>query len=325
MEHSLLIKEKLEQAHRIAIFGHQAIDGDALGAMYWLGKQLEKLWKQIFYFTPDVPSPLFDFLDLSRLQYDFDYTDYDELVLVDMNHPIRMKKFYEGHESYFDEKEKIIIDHHLPEKNRPLDNAFIYRDDTAISACELIFELTNSWWNLIDEEIATLLYMGIVTDSGNFRHDEKHQTLRLMENAVWLIKKGADKQSIIQHIFRSKSFEDLQFMQKILGRVKKAGDIVYSRYSNEELLEAWLHPDSADYALYLMVDIKEWQLIILGKEQETATIKISLRGKWKYSCRDIASHFGWGGHFNASGCTIPFSGNLEQDMYDFVEKVKGLL
>jgi phosphoesterase RecJ-like protein len=65
----------------------------------------------------------------------------------------------------------------------------VYRDETAISTCELIFELTSSWWDVIDEEIATFLYMGIVTDSGNFRHDEKHQTLRLMEDAVGLIKK----------------------------------------------------------------------------------------------------------------------------------------
>jgi len=37
------IKHKLEQAHTIAIFGHRSIDGDALGAMYGLGLQLEAL------------------------------------------------------------------------------------------------------------------------------------------------------------------------------------------------------------------------------------------------------------------------------------------
>jgi nanoRNase/pAp phosphatase (c-di-AMP/oligoRNAs hydrolase) len=30
------IKEQLEQAQTIAIFGHQSIDGDALGAMFGL-------------------------------------------------------------------------------------------------------------------------------------------------------------------------------------------------------------------------------------------------------------------------------------------------
>jgi nanoRNase/pAp phosphatase (c-di-AMP/oligoRNAs hydrolase) len=57
-------------------------------------------------------------LDLSALQYVFDYADYDLLILVDMNHPIRMKKFYEGDKAYFDSHPLIVIDHHLPESNR---------------------------------------------------------------------------------------------------------------------------------------------------------------------------------------------------------------
>ena len=109
------IKEKLEQAHTIALFGHQSIDGDALGAMFGLGLQLEKLGKKVSYFVPDEPSDLFSFLNLSALQYAFDYAAYDLVVLVDMNHPTRMKRFYEGHEAYFENCPLIIIDHHLPE------------------------------------------------------------------------------------------------------------------------------------------------------------------------------------------------------------------
>jgi hypothetical protein len=41
-------------------------------------------------------------------------------------------------------------------------------------------------------------------------------------------------------------------MQIILGRMQKVDDIIYSRYSQEELEKFRLHPDSADYALYLI-------------------------------------------------------------------------
>ena len=58
------LKNKLEQAQNIAIFGHQSIDGDAIGSMFWLWLQLEKLWKNISYFTPDEPSETFSFLEL---------------------------------------------------------------------------------------------------------------------------------------------------------------------------------------------------------------------------------------------------------------------
>jgi nanoRNase/pAp phosphatase (c-di-AMP/oligoRNAs hydrolase) len=67
------IKTRLETAQTIAIFGHSHIDGDAIGAMFGLGLQLEKLGKTVSYFTPNVPGRIFDFLPLERLQTTFDY------------------------------------------------------------------------------------------------------------------------------------------------------------------------------------------------------------------------------------------------------------
>ena len=59
------IKLKLENAQKIALFGHEHIDGDALGAILGLGKLLEKPGKTVSYFTPHKPSRVFDFLELN--------------------------------------------------------------------------------------------------------------------------------------------------------------------------------------------------------------------------------------------------------------------
>jgi phosphoesterase RecJ-like protein len=324
------MKQQLEAAHTIAIFGHQSIDGDALGAMYGLGLQLEKQGKQISYFTPNEPSPLFTFLGVKDLQFTFDYGEYDVLIFVDFTEYSRIATFTSGFENYFDKQQKIIIDHHLFDGDVP--NATIYRDTVAMSTCELIFELTSEWRKqgenatsqFMDASIATFLYMGIVSDSGNFRHDEKHQTLRLMNDALGTIKQGADKQAVINNLFRNKSFEDLQFMQRILGRLQKDDDIVYSRYGKQELADFGLHRDSADYALYLMVDVREAQLILLGKELDDG-VRFSIRGKGKYNCRALAMEFGGGGHFNAAGCTVSFEGNLETTVLHFVQQIKKLI
>lgn len=321
-QNSLLIKKKLEKADSIAIFWHQNPDWDAIWSMYWLWRQLAKLWKSISYFTPDQPSPLFDFLDISDLKTEFDYANYDLLILVDMNHPIRMKRFYEGHENYFNQADKVIIDHHLADQNYPIINATIFTDHTAIANCELVYELTLSrrWDILFDERIATLLYMWIATDSGNFRHDEKHQTIRLMEDALWTLKLWADKQGVINNFFSGKTVEELDFIQHILSRLSHTWDIYYSRYTKEELETSWLHRDSADSALYLMKDVKAAQLIILWKEIED-WIRISIRWKWKYNTSKLASHFGWWWHLNASGCTIPFTWDMKQDMEGFIQDI----
>ena len=106
--------------------------------------------------------------------------------------------------------------------------------------------------------------------------------------------------------------------------MQKVDDIIYSRYSQEELEKFWLHPDSADYALYLIGDIKDQELVILWKEKDDH-IKISLRAKWKYNCRDIATHFGWWWHANAAWCSIEKSWNLEIDVVNFVNQVRELI
>ena len=317
------LKNRLEQAQNIAIFGHQSIDGDALWSMFWLWLQLEKLWKNISYFTPDAPSETFSFLPIQKLQTEFDYWTYDLIAFVDFSTYNMIRKFSEWHEDYFDWQQKVIIDHHI--FSTALPNSIEFRDDSSISAAQLVFELTQQWRSdLIDAQIATFMLTWIMTDSGNFRFDEWEESIRVSRNNLALLEKWAKKKQIIDNVFRSKSYEDLEFMQIILGRMQKVDDIIYSRYSQEELEKFWLHPDSADYALYLIWDIKDQELVILWKEKEDC-IKVSLRAKWKHNCRDIAKHFGGGWHANAAWCSIDKSWNLEIDVVNFVNQVREII
>ena len=317
------IKNKLEQAKNIAIFGHQSIDGDAIWCMFWLWLQLEKLWKNVSYFTPDLPSDAFSFLPIENLNIEFDYWIYDVLVFVDFSTYNMIKKFTEWYEDYFDSQMKIIIDHHLFLKQLP--NSIEFRDDTSISAAQIIFELTQKWRpDLIDSQIATFLLTWIMTDSGNFRFDEWEESIRVSRNNLKLLERWAKKKEIIDNVFRNKSFEDLEFMQIILWRMEKIDDIIYSRYSMDELERFWLHPSSAEYALYLIWDIKDQELVILWKEKEDC-IRFSLRAKWNYNCRDIAKHFWWWWHANAAWCSIEKTWDLKMDVLSFVNQVRILI
>ena len=317
------IRSKLEQAETVAIFWHQSIDGDAIGSMFGLWLQLEKLWKNVSYFTPDEPSYIFSFLELKNLQTEFDYWNYDLIVFVDFSTYNMIRKFSEWHEEYFDWEQKVIIDHHIFSKELP--NSVEFRDDSSISAAQLVFELTQEWRpDLIDSHIATLILTGIMTDSGNFRFDEWEESIRVSRNNLALLEKWAKKKLIIDNVFRSKSYEDLEFMQIILWRMQKIDDIIYSRYSQAELESFGLHPDSADYALYLIWDIKDQELVILWKEKDDH-IKFSLRAKWKYNCRDIAKQFLWWWHANAAWCSIEKTWNLEMDVVWFVKQVRELV
>jgi phosphoesterase RecJ-like protein len=77
-------KHMIENAKKIAIFGHMSPDGDCIGAMLGLGRLLEKQKKNVSYFVPNKPSKVFDFVkNIKRIKTNFDYGNYDLLIFVD--------------------------------------------------------------------------------------------------------------------------------------------------------------------------------------------------------------------------------------------------
>lgn len=324
------IKAALESAQKVAVFGHEHIDGDALGAILAMGKFLEKQGKQVSYFTPHHPSVIFDFLKLGdKVQTEFDYGDYDLLVFLDFNQYARIWLFAFGHEDYFDALPKVIIDHHQPEAEPKA--TLIYRDVESISTCSLLFELTQERRaELMDEEIATRLYMGLSTDSGNFRYDEGQQSIRTFRVAMQLLEFWAKKKLIIDEIFRSKSYRSVQFMQLLLSRMQKikiqtsdteSFNLIYSFYEDSELEQFALDHDEADYGLYIMQDIRHNQLVLLIKKVGIF-VKTSLRGRGQIDCSALARALGGGGHFNAAGFKMQGSGYLEKDVQEILAQVK---
>lgn len=55
-----------------------------------------------------------------------------------------------------------------------------------------------------DAYIATCLYLGLTTDSGNFKYDDNHE--RILANAMKLVQLGAQKKLIIDKAIRRRSF-----------------------------------------------------------------------------------------------------------------------
>ena len=77
---------------------------------------------------------------------------------MDFSDISRVRDFVVGHEEYFSTHPVISIDHHVNE-NVP-SNWIIESDPKAMSACEVIFEMTYPrWTNLYDAQIATYFYL----------------------------------------------------------------------------------------------------------------------------------------------------------------------
>lgn len=309
-------KHMIATAKKIAIFWHSNPDGDCIGAMLGMGALLEKQKKQVCYFVPQKPSKIFNFLkNINRLKSRFDYKNYDLLIFVDFTWLDRIWSIGQANPEYFTKKTIIIFDHH-PEIW--LDNAIVIKDTHSISACEIIFEQTYKWRpKLYDKKIATYIYLGITSDSGNFLFGENH--IRTFTNALKLLKLGADKDFVIENMFRKKSYNAIQFLEALLGRIEQKNEILYTYYDEEELKQYNIDQEEAAYALHIIQNIDGPKIVLLISKRDKI-IKWSLRSKTT-DCNKIAKILWGGGHKLASGFTLPAKGKFTQQIQEIVQKI----
>lgn len=312
MDHKSQIKSTIENAHKIAIFWHRNPDGDCIGSLLWMGTLLKKLGKEVSYFTPTAPSDRYDFVgNISLIKTEFDYGKYDLLLFLDFSDVSRIHEFWNGNEEYFEKYPIVVIDHHI--SKTPNESRLRESDPNAMSACEVIFELSYPWWpELFDEKVATYFYLWLTTDSGNFAYDENHE--RVFRNALKLIQLGAQKKLIIDKIIRDKSFKTVKMMERMFARLEMKGQFVYSRYTSDDIRELWVSEDDADAGQIVIQDIKEAKATCIFREQG-GSFHGSLRSK-SFDVEKIARSFGWGGHLYAAGfmidCVWDFQTQLEQ-------------
>ncbi|HPC34809.1 MAG TPA: bifunctional oligoribonuclease/PAP phosphatase NrnA, partial [Candidatus Absconditabacterales bacterium] len=317
------LKNIIDKTQKIAIFCHENPDGDAIGSMLGLGRLLEKLGKDVFYFSPDKPSTTFSFLEgFEKIKTTFDYGYYHLLIFVDFSEYARIKTFYKGKENYFSENQILVFDHH--QMLNPPENWTVIHDTQSTSTCEIILENTlNIREEYYDKEIATYLYLGLTTDSGNFRYDENHE--RILKNALTLIQLGADKKSIIDNVINNKSLGTINFLKTLLDRMSIEGEILYSYYDIDELKDYDIDNEQASYGLTILQEINGPK-VIMTIRKEDHLVKVSLRSK-DANVEEIAKSFGGGGHIHASG----FAKRIEdgKDFYttknEVINKIKSLL
>jgi len=157
--------------------------------------------------------------------------------------------------------------------------------------------------NLIDQRIATSLYTGLVTDTGNFSYTNADEDS--FEIARNLIMMGAQKDEIIINVYQSNSFS----YYKLLGEALNTLEVFESQVAcitltNEMLDRNEISYNDVDGITTYTRDIDGINIGILFKQRNEYEVKVSLRSKNDTDVSKIAQVFGGGGHTKAAGCTI---------------------
>lgn len=238
--------------------------------------------------------------------FNYGPTKWDLIITVDTATLGQLGVLYEGNIDFFYNTPVINIDHHASNEYFGKVNLV---DVTAASTTEIllnIFQEMEVEEKLIDDDIATLLLAGLITDTGSFQN--ANTTPKSFAVAAKLLKMGARQQEIIKNIYKTKELSTLKLWGAVLSKLQydRPHKIVWSTISIEEFLETESKSeDTGGIIDELMSNAPGAEIIVLMKEKEPDLISCSMRTTSPaINASNLAAHFGGGGHPQAAGFRI---------------------
>lgn len=234
--------------------------------------------------------------------------DYDLIITVDTAELVQLRDIYEKNIEIFHQVPVINIDHHISNSHFGKLN---FVDIMASSTTEIILPILEELAaeekvNLIDEDIATLLLAGIITDTGSFQN--ANTTPKAFARAAQLISYGARQQEIIQHVYKTKQLSQLKLWGRVLSKIQvdEKYRIVWSAVSRQDFKDTESVEDqTGDIIDELMTNAPGAEIILLLKERADGTVSASIRTtNPSVDAAKIAEAFGGGGHNQAAGFRI---------------------
>jgi len=252
-------------------------------------------------------------------------TKYDLIITVDTGDVSQLGRFYEDNTELFTQIPVINIDHHASNGQFGKIN---YVDIMASATTEILIPLIEEMERatgkkLMDEDIATLLLAGIITDTGSFQN--ANTTPRSFSAAAHLVKYGARQQEIIQHVFKTKRLSMLRLWGRILSNIKvdSAHHFVWATISRKDFDETGARDDETGGIIdELMTNAPGTEIVLILKHRNDGYIGGSLRTlNPSIDSSLIADMFGGGGHVQAAGFKIK-SDDLQATEQMVVEKIR---
>lgn len=291
------ILAKIREYDRIIIARHQRPDGDAIGSTHGLARILRLSFpdKEIIVSNRD-RSEYLEFLNTEETNPES--LDYPQALAIVLD-TAGLDRVANPHVS--EAKEVVKIDHHI-DVTPYGDIAWIETDRSSV--CEMIasFQYTFRDELKCDLQAATLLYTGMVTDSGRFKYMETSgDTLRM---AGYLMDYGVDIQNVFAHLYLE-DFGYFKFQSSVFDKMKITENGVAYLYVDQAMQDAFhLSREQASSSVDFMNKIKGsliWLAFIDNQDEDT--IRVRLRSRF-VTVDKLANKYGGGGHANASGANI---------------------
>lgn len=291
--------EMISEASTIAILGHTSPDGDCVGSCLGLYNYIIEHFPgtRVQVYLEEFSSD-FMFLSGAKLVSHDDSKDvcYELCISLDCGDTLR----HGGFGRYFETAKKTIcIDHHISNQGF---GDFCKVDTEASSTAEAVYKFLED--KNLSQNCAEALYMGIVHDTGVFKHNCTSR--KTMETAGALLSCGARSDYVIDHTFYNKTF----VQNKLLGRALEnaalylGGRVIVSLLTLEDFQELGAQKLDTDGIVDQLRITEGVEAAVFVYQQEDNVYKYSLRSNGAVNVSMIACRLGGGGHIRAAGVQV---------------------
>lgn len=283
----------------VAVIGHLRPDGDCIGSQVGLVRLMRALGIPAIAINPDrIPRNLEEFVGDTPFRAPATALPEDHLVVTaDCADSARIGvKLRDGAGEVLG-----VVDHHV---SNPGFGRFNLIDHNAAATAEILAGLAADLNLPLDPVAAQALYVGIATDTGQFRFPST--TRRVFQLSEFLMGCGADPAAAAAALYENESPAKLRLLQRFLASLAfaAAGRICIGVLTEADFAETGAAREDTEGLVDYARSIDGVEVGVLIEDRQ-GVIKGSLRAKDPLRRVDrIAGRFGGGGHACAAGFNL---------------------
>ena len=289
------IVEAIRTRQRFVLSSHARPDGDSIGSQLAMAYALKAIGKDVTVVNADpAPAPLMAFPGVADIVIAPAVEgEFDAAIIMECGNLERTG--VSGLERFF----VINIDHHPGNSNYGQINWF----DASAAACgEMVFDLVGALGIPLTVDIATHVYLAILTDTGSFHYSSISP--RTFDICRETLEAGVDPVAVARNVYDSNNMGRLKLFGAVLSamQIDPTGRIAIVYLDHEMARAAGGTYEDTEGLINLPLTVKEILTAVFFKENAPGDWRVSLRSKGTVDVNAIAKEFGGGGHKNASGC-----------------------
>ena len=311
------IVARLRAARRVVVASHERPDGDAIGSGMALVLALRAGGVDARMVVPEAPPPyLRPVPGVDDLWITGEVSDvFDAAVIMECSSLARTGV------AGLERSPVINIDHHPGNTGY---GAVNWVDESAAACGELVYTLLEALGTPLGADVATHIYLAILTDTGSFHFS--HLTPRTFEIAARCVAAGAKPEWIARTHYDSNSMARVRLFGTVLSAmtVNATGRIAILAITPAMAAAAGGTYDDTEGLINFPLSVAAVQAVAFLKETPVpGEWRVSLRSKGAIDVGEVAKARGGGGHRNAAGCGA--RGSIEAVCQEFLAALEGAL